>query len=119
TGSAGSFHSRQCIAYGTQIVAGVTPNRGGEKFEAEDKDGKKVSVPVFDTVSQAVKATGATVSVIYVPPLGAADAILEAIDAGCELVIPITEGVPVMDMIRVRRKLEGSKSVMVGPNCPG
>lgn len=119
TGSAGSFHSRQCIAYGTQIVAGCTPGRGGEKFEAEDANGKKVEVPVFDTVSEAVKATGATVSCIFVPPLGAADAILEAIDAGCELVIPITEGVPVMDMIRVRRKLEGSKTVMVGPNCPG
>ncbi len=119
TGSAGSFHSRQCIAYGTQIVAGCTPNRGGEKFEAEDANGKKVEVPVFDTVAEAVKATGATVSCIFVPPLGAADAILEAIDAGCELVIPITEGVPVMDMIRVRRKLEGSKTVMVGPNCPG
>ncbi|MCA9644577.1 MAG: succinate--CoA ligase subunit alpha [Polyangiaceae bacterium] len=119
TGSAGSFHSRQCIAYGTQIVAGCTPGRGGEKFEAEDANGKKVDVPVYDTVSEAVKATGATVSCIFVPPLGAADAILEAIDAGCELVIPITEGVPVMDMIRVRRKLEGSKTVMVGPNCPG
>ncbi len=119
TGSAGSFHSRQCIAYGTQIVAGVTPGRGGEKFAAEDKDGKQVSVPVYDTVAEAVKATGATVSVIYVPPLGAADAILEAIDAGCALVIPITEGVPVMDMIRVRRKLEGSDTIMVGPNCPG
>ncbi|MEZ4230063.1 MAG: succinate--CoA ligase subunit alpha [Polyangiaceae bacterium] len=119
TGSAGSFHSRQCIAYGTQIVAGCTPGRGGEKFEAEDANGKKVEVPVYDTVSEAVKATGATVSCIFVPPLGAADAILEAIDAGCELVIPITEGVPVMDMIRVRRKLETSKTVMVGPNCPG
>ena len=119
TGSAGSFHSRQCIAYGTQIVAGCTPGRGGEKFEAEDANGKRVEVPVYDTVGEAGKATGATVSCIFVPPLGAADAILEAIDAGCELVIPITEGVPVMDMIRVRRKLEGSKTVMVGPNCPG
>ncbi len=119
TGSAGSFHSRQCIAYGTQIVAGATPNRGGQKFEAEDKSGKKVEVPVFNTVAEAVKETGATVSCIFVPPLGAADAILEAIDAGCELVIPITEGIPVMDMIRVRRKLEGSNVRMVGPNCPG
>ncbi len=119
TGNTGSFHARQCIAYGTQIVAGVTPNRGGEEFSAEGPDGKPVKVPVFDTVGEAVRQTGATVSCIFVPPLGAADAILEAIDAGCELVIPITEGVPVMDMIRVRRKLEGSKTLMVGPNCPG
>ncbi|MBX3183441.1 MAG: succinate--CoA ligase subunit alpha [Polyangiaceae bacterium] len=119
TGNTGSFHARQCIAYGTQIVAGVTPNRGGEEFSAEGPDGKPVKVPVFDTVGEAVRQTGATVSCIFVPPLGAADAILEAIDAGCELVIPITEGVPVMDMIRVRRKLEGSKTRMVGPNCPG
>src|SRR5690349_17514417 len=99
TGSAGSFHARGCIAYGTQVVAGCTPGRGGEKFEAEGPDGKKVIVPVFDTVSEAVKATGADTSCIFVPALGAGDAILEAADAGCKLVIAITEGIPVMDMI--------------------
>jgi succinyl-CoA synthetase alpha subunit len=119
TGSAGSFHARGCIAYGTQVVAGCTPGRGGEKFEADGPDGKKVSVPVFDTVSEAVKATGADTSCIFVPALGAGDAILEAADAGCRLVIAITEGIPVMDMIRVRRALEGKNARLIGPNCPG
>ncbi len=119
TGSAGSFHAKQCIAYGTQVVAGCTPNRGGEKFEGEGPDGKKVTIPVFDTVSEAVQKTGADTSCIFVPALGAADAIAEAIDAGCRLVICITEGVPVMDMIRVRRLLEGSEAKLIGPNCPG
>src|SRR6188474_2010192 len=119
TGSAGSFHARQCIAYGTQIVAGVTPNRGGEKFEAEGPDGKKVVVPVFDTVAEAVKQTGANTSCIFVPPLGAADAILDAFDSELALVVCITEGIPVMDMIRVRRAIEGRKGRLVGPNCPG
>jgi succinyl-CoA synthetase alpha subunit len=119
TGSAGSFHARQCIAYGSQIVAGVTPNRGGETFEAEGPEKKKVSVPVFDTVVEAVKKTGADVSCIFVPALGAADAILESADAGCSLVVCITEGIPVMDMIRVRRALEGRPVRLVGPNCPG
>jgi succinyl-CoA synthetase alpha subunit len=119
TGSAGSFHARQCIAYGSQIVAGVTPNRGGEKFEAEGPDKKKVSVPVFDTVAEAVKQTGADTSCIFVPALGAADAIIESTDAGCSLVVCITEGIPVMDMIRVRRALEGRPVRLVGPNCPG
>jgi succinyl-CoA synthetase alpha subunit len=119
TGGAGSFHATQCIAYGTQIVAGCTPNRGGETFEAEAPGGKKVKIPVYDTVAEAVKQTGATVSCIFVPALGAADAILEAIDAGCELAICITEGIPVMDMIRVRRVLETSKARLIGPNCPG
>jgi len=119
TGSAGSFHAKQCIAYGTQIVAGVTPNRGGEKFEAEGPDGKKVIVPVFDTVAEAVKQTGADTSCIFVPPLGAADSILEAFDADLSLVVCITEGIPVMDMIRVRRALEGHRSRLIGPNCPG
>src|SRR6478736_997246 len=109
TGSAGSFHAKQCIAYGTQIVAGCTPSRGGEKFSAEGPGGKAVEVPVFDTVSEAVKQTGADTSCIFVPALGAADAILEAVDAGCKLVICITEGIPVMDMIRVRRAIEGRK----------
>ncbi|HEX3772995.1 MAG TPA: succinate--CoA ligase subunit alpha [Polyangiaceae bacterium] len=119
TGSAGSFHARQCIAYGTQVVAGVTPNRGGEKFEAEDANGKKVIVPVFDTVAEAVKQTGADTSCIFVPPLGAADAILEAFDSNLKLTVCITEGIPVMDMIRVRRAIEGRPGRLIGPNCPG
>src|SRR3954466_5633154 len=92
TGGAGSFHAKQCLEYGTKVVSGVTPGRGGEKF-----DGK---VPVFNTVAQAVAATGADVSLIFVPPPGAADAILEAADAGCKLVICITEGIPVADMVK-------------------
>jgi len=119
TGSAGSFHAKQCLAYGTQVVAGCTPNRGGETFAAEGPGGKAVSIPVFDTVSEAVKQTGADTSCIFVPALGAADAILEAVDAGCKLVICITEGIPVTDMIRVRRSIEGKPVRLVGPNCPG
>src|SRR3954463_5503310 len=119
TGSAGSFHAKQCLAYGTQVVAGCTPNRGGESFAAEGPGGKAVTIPVFDTVAQAVKQTGADTSCIFVPALGAADAILEAVDAGCKLVICITEGIPVTDMIRVRRYLEGKPVKLVGPNCPG
>lgn len=121
TGGAGSFHAKQMIEYGTNLVAGVTPTRGGEKFEGK--------VPVFDTVDQAVGATGANASVIFVPPPGAADAILEALAAGIELVVCITEGIPVVDMLGVRRVLEATqaearasgKSVprLVGPNCPG
>ncbi len=119
TGSAGSFHAKQCLAYGTQVVAGCTPNRGGESFAAEGPGGKAVSIPVFDTVAQAVEQTGADTSCIFVPALGAADAILEAVDAGCKLVICITEGIPVTDMIRVRRSIEGKAVRLVGPNCPG
>jgi len=119
TGSAGSFHAKQCLAYGTQVVAGCTPNRGGESFAAEGPGGKAVSIPVFDTVVEAVKQTGADTSCIFVPALGAADAILEAVDAGCKLVICITEGIPVTDMIRVRRSIEGKPVRLVGPNCPG
>jgi succinyl-CoA synthetase alpha subunit len=113
TGSAGGFHARQMIDYGTQVVAGVTPGRGGEKFEGK--------VPVYDTVVQAVAATGANASVIFVPPPGAADAILEAFDAGLPLVVCITEGIPVVDMLRVRSVLESlrGKSRLIGPNCPG
>lgn len=118
TGSAGSFHAAQCVAYGTQVVAGQTPNRGGQVFEAEGPQGK-VKVPVFDTVSEAVRETGADTSCIFVPPLGAADAILEAIDAKMRLVVCITEGIPVIDMIRVRRALETSETKLIGPNCPG
>jgi succinyl-CoA synthetase alpha subunit len=119
TGSAGSFHAKQCLAYGTQVVAGCTPNRGGESFAAEGPGGKAISIPVFDTVVEAVKQTGADTSCIFVPALGAADAILEAVDAGCKLVICITEGIPVTDMIRVRRSIEGKSVRLVGPNCPG
>jgi succinyl-CoA synthetase alpha subunit len=113
TGNTGGFHARQMIDYGTQVVGGVTPGRGGEKFEGK--------VPVFDTVTQATKATGANATVIFVPPPGAADAILEAFDAGLPLVVCITEGIPVVDMLRVRRVLEGlgGKSRLIGPNCPG
>jgi succinyl-CoA synthetase alpha subunit len=112
TGGAGSFHAKQMLEYGTNIVAGVTPTRGGETFEGK--------VPVFDTVEQAVKKQGANTSVIFVPPPGAADAILEAIDAGISLIVCITEGIPVMDMIKVRRVLEMTYGVrLIGPNCPG
>jgi succinyl-CoA synthetase alpha subunit len=112
TGDAGSFHARQCMAYGTNVVAGVTPGRGGETFEGK--------VPVFDTVAKAVKETGADTSCIFVPPPGAADAILEAADAGCRLVVCITEGIPVMDMLKVRRWLEARGTTkLIGPNCPG
>ncbi len=110
TGSAGGFHAKQCIAYGTQVVAGCTPGRGGETFEAEGPDGKKVKIPVFDTVAEAVKQTGANTSLIFVPPPGAADAILEAADAGLPLVVSITEGIPVLDMAFVKDAMKGSKT---------
>ncbi len=111
TGSAGGFHSKQMLEYGTRLVAGVTPGKGGTKFE--DK------VPVFNTVEKAVKETGANVSVIFVPPPFAADAILEAADAGVKLIVTITEGIPVLDMVKVRRGLEGRDVKLLGPNCPG
>jgi succinyl-CoA synthetase alpha subunit len=111
TGDAGSFHARQCIEYGTQVVAGVTPGKGGETF-----DGK---VPIFDTVADAVRETDANASCIFVPPAFAADAILEAVAAGVPLVITITEGIPTLDMIEVRRAIEGRDVTLVGPNCPG
>ncbi|MGC4113499.1 MAG: succinate--CoA ligase subunit alpha [Myxococcales bacterium] len=111
TGGAGSFHAQQMLAYGTQIVAGMTPGKGGTKFENK--------VPIFDSVHKAVKDAGANTSCIFVPPPFAADAILEAADAGCKVIVAITEGIPVLDMVRVHRALEGSDVKLIGPNCPG
>jgi len=114
TGSAGKFHAEQCAKYGTHVVGGVTPGRGGETVALNSQ-----SVPVFNTVTAAVTATGANVSCIFVPAAFAADAILEAADAGIELIIAITEGIPVLDMVRVKRALAGTNVKLIGPNCPG
>ena len=111
TGGFGARHTQLSLAYGTQIVAGVTPGKGGQLFENK--------VPIFDTVAQAMKQTGATASAIFVPPAFAADAILEGVDAELELVVCITEGIPVNDMVKVKRAMEGSKTRLIGPNCPG
>jgi succinyl-CoA synthetase alpha subunit len=111
TGSFGARHTQLSIAYGTQIVAGVTPGKGGQLFEKK--------VPIFDTVGEAMKETGATASAIFVPPAFAGDAILEGVDAGLELVVCITEGIPVNDMVKVKRAMEGKKTRLIGPNCPG
>src|SRR6218665_3971813 len=110
TGATGTFHTEQALAYGTQMVGGVTPGKGGTTH---------IGLPNFNTVEEAKAATGATASVIYVPPPFAADSILEAIDADIELIVAITEGIPVLDMVKVKRALSGSKSRLIGPNCPG
>lgn len=110
TGRSGLFHTRQCREYGTGIVAGVTPGKGGMDIEG---------IPVFNTVAEAVTGTGANVSMIFVPPPGAADAIMEAIDAGIDLVVCITEGIPIRDMVPVKAVLQGSRTRLIGPNCPG
>jgi succinyl-CoA synthetase alpha subunit len=110
TGAQGTFHSEQAIAYGTKMVGGVTPGKGG---------GKHLNLPIFDTVCDARAATDCNASVIYVPPPFAADAICEAIDAGIALIVCITEGIPVLDMVRVKRSLSGTNSRLIGPNCPG
>ncbi len=143
TGSTGQFHTRQCVAYGTKMVAGVTPGKGGQSFEIENlpmggigeenrdsppdssfvsgsAGAKRItSIPIFNSVKDAKDKTGATVSVIYVPPKFAAAAIIEAVDADLDLVICITEGIPVVDMIRVKRAMEGKRTRLIGPNCPG
>ncbi|MDM7967086.1 succinate--CoA ligase subunit alpha, partial [Blastomonas fulva] len=110
TGATGTFHTEQALAYGTQMVGGVTPGKGGTTH---------IGLPNYNTVAEAKAATGATASCIYVPPPFAADSILEAIDAEMELIVAITEGIPVLDMVRVKRALVGSKSRLIGPNCPG
>lgn len=111
TGSFGGRHTQLSLAYGTQVVAGVTPGKGGQRFENK--------VPIFDTVAEAVAVTGATASAIFVPPPFAADAILEGVDAGLDLVVCITEGIPVNDMVKVKRAMDGRKTRLIGPNCPG
>jgi len=110
TGKEGQFHTQQCVAYGTNVVAGVTPGKGGQKMD---------DIPVFNTVKQAVAQTGANCSMILVPPAFAADAIMEATDAGVDIIVAITEGIPVMDMIKVKNYMKGARSRLIGPNCPG
>jgi succinyl-CoA synthetase alpha subunit len=119
TGATGNFHAKGALDYGTQMVGGVTPGKGGTNVDFDLENGTTVSLPVFNTVLEAVNATGATASVIYVAPPFAADAIMEAVDAELDLVICITEGIPVLDMVKVMRFMEGKKTRLIGPNCPG
>ncbi|AHD05975.1 succinate--CoA ligase subunit alpha [Paenibacillus larvae] len=119
TGKTGMFHTKGGLDYGTQMVCGVTPGKGGTKVNFTLEDGNVKTLPVYNTVQEAKEATGATVSVIYVPPAFAADSIMEAVDADLDLVICITEGIPVLDMIKVKRFMEGKKTRLIGPNCPG
>ncbi|OMF92927.1 succinate--CoA ligase subunit alpha [Paenibacillus sp. FSL R7-0337] len=119
TGATGLFHTKGALDYGTQMVGGVTPGKGGTTVQITLDNGTEKSLPVFDTVVAAKAATGATASVIYVPPAFAADSIMEAVDAEMDLVICITEGIPVLDMVKVSRYMEGRSTVLIGPNCPG
>ncbi|WP_018132575.1 succinate--CoA ligase subunit alpha [Effusibacillus pohliae] len=119
TGATGLFHTKQAIEYGTKMVGGVTPGKGGTNVDITLENGEVVSIPVFDTVAEAKEETGANASVIYVPPAFAADAIMEAVDADLDLVICITEGIPVLDMVKVKRYMEGKRTRLIGPNCPG
>ncbi|NMO96145.1 succinate--CoA ligase subunit alpha [Paenibacillus lemnae] len=119
TGKTALFHAKGALDYGTQMVGGTSPGKGGTQVEIALENGENVTLPVFNTVEEAKAATGATASVIYVPPAFAADSILEAIDAEMELVICITEGIPVLDMVKVARYMEGKKTTLIGPNCPG
>ncbi|MCL6603103.1 MAG: succinate--CoA ligase subunit alpha [Paenibacillus sp.] len=119
TGSTGLFHTKGALDYGTQMVGGVTPGKGGTFVSIQLEKGGEINLPVFDTVVAAKAATGATASVIYVPPAYAADSIMEAVDAELDLVICITEGIPVLDMVKVSRYMEGKSTVLIGPNCPG
>ncbi|MBN2798767.1 MAG: succinate--CoA ligase subunit alpha [Deltaproteobacteria bacterium] len=112
TGNSGAFHARQCLEYGTNLVGGVVPGKGGQTFEDTD-------IPIFNTVKEAVEATGANTSMIMVPPPFAADGIMEAVDAGLDLAVAITEGIPVNDMVKVAKYMEGKKTRLIGPNCPG
>jgi succinyl-CoA synthetase alpha subunit len=119
TGKTGMFHTKGGLDYGTQMVAGVTPGKGGTLVDFDLENGTTVQLPVYNTVLEAKNATGATASVIYVPPAFAADSIMEAVDADLDLVICITEGIPALDMVNVKRYMEGKRTVLIGPNCPG
>jgi succinyl-CoA synthetase alpha subunit len=119
TGKTGLFHTQGGLEYGTRMVAGATPGKGGTSVDFNLENGQTVTLPVYNTVAAAKQATGANASVIYVPPAAAADAIMEAVDADLDLVICITEGIPVLDMVKVKRFMEGKRTVLIGPNCPG
>lgn len=119
TGATGMFHTKGSLEYGSQMVAGVVPGKGGTQVEITLDNGERVTIPVYHTVVEAKEHTGATVSVIYVPPAFAADAIMEAIDANLDLVVCITEGIPILDMVKVKRYMEGKRTRLIGPNCPG